>query len=801
MRVSQALPQTDAIRLSGDWRVQPVPLDAPFSPQQLAPDWIAVPECAHLQPTLYPDQPYWGERIRAVNDHAWVYQRSFKAPLGDHRRARLRFEGVDYYAEVWVNDAFAGRHEGHFAPFDFDVTRLLRGEDATLTVRVSAPWDAPNPSGTYPSNHVIRGLVKGLYEHGEGVIPPAVNPIGIWRPVWLLLDQGVSVEHVGIRTELDGRVSVQVRVSNSTHDLWCGSLQLVVQGDNHKGRGVGDGFPLAVPPGVYSFDFNLRIPNVRWWWSWDQGAPDLYRLDALLLNERGQVIDSRRERFGVRTVRLERSPERFSYWLNERPVFIRGTSYMPSLYLSQTSPESLAHDLALARDANLNLLRVHVHVSPPELYDLCDRAGMLVWQDSELNWIHDNSPQFEERARRAQREMIDLLGNHPSIITWSCHNEPTMVFTQRQNLERHPDPALYADALAQDPTRPVFLSSGQLETDWRRSGDSHWYYGAIWSRRYTDAYHHRTRLNTEFGFEAPAALDTLRAYPELWGRLGHLEGKIEALWAYQAALTQYQVEHFRRLRASGCAGYVHFWLVDLVPQVGCGVLDASRVPKGGYEALRRASQPLHIALEHDGRKPIALWVFNDTLRMYEGARVKWQVADAEGKPLLDGEIKLDIRANASQQVTSLDWSIPPASCARVTLQLWTATGELLCENDYAQPFRPPTRPEGYPWKFDPYLGTKVFDRADALSLADQNISPLLKRIPLRVREAVAEWAIAAAVACWLGKPHCAGNRRRDAVGTFPLTLLPCGEPSLSHVNGERDRTHVSPSPRLRGRRG
>ena len=62
---------------------------------------------------------------------------------------------------------------------------------------------------------------------------------------------------------------------------------------------------------------------------------------------------------------------------------------MPALYLSECTRESLARDLALARAANLNLLRVHVHVSPPELYDLCDRAGMLIWQDFELNWVQE----------------------------------------------------------------------------------------------------------------------------------------------------------------------------------------------------------------------------------------------------------------------------------------------------------------------------------------------------------------------------------------------------------------------------
>jgi hypothetical protein len=366
---------------------------------------------------------------------------------------------------------------------------------------------------------------------------------------------------------------------------------------------------------------------------------------------------------------------------------------------------------------------------------------MLVWQDFELNWIQDTSPEFEQRARVLQREMIDLLGNHPSIITWACHNEPTMVYTRRHNLEQCPDPALYADAVEQDPTRPVFICSGQMEGDWRRSGDSHSYYGAIWSRRYTDIYCHHTRLNTEFGFETPAGSDTLRACPEVWERLRHLEGQIEPLWQYQSALIEYHIEHFRRLRASGCAGYVHFWLIDLVPQVGCGVLDANRLPKGGYQALRDASKPLQVSLEHDGRTPVALWIFNDTQQAYPKAVIRWQIENAAGQTLEEGQVTFDIQANASQRIVSVNWAVKPTDCARIILQVYDAAGTRLCQIEYCQPFQPKERPRGYPWKFDPYLGTKVFDRPDAPSLADQSANALFKLVPLRLRESMAERAL------------------------------------------------------------
>ena len=82
--------------------------------------------------------------------------------------------------------------------------------------------------------------------------------------------------------------------------------------------------------------------------------------------------------------------------------------------------EELAADIALAKDANLDLVRVHGHISRHELYDAADEAGMVVWQDFPLQWSYARS--IRKQAQRQAREAVDLLGHHPSVAIWCDHN-------------------------------------------------------------------------------------------------------------------------------------------------------------------------------------------------------------------------------------------------------------------------------------------------------------------------------------------------------------------------------------------
>ena len=740
----------------------------PYEPAHpyVAPDyadgaWLEVPPATHVQPWLYPDNPYWGSEVRQVNQSAWWYRTRFVTPKdAAGQRLRLCFEGVDYYCEVWLNGHYLGRHEGAFAAFSFDVTSVLaaQGAENTLAVRVTSPWDPPRKRGLTYVDEVARGMVKGLYAHADGLIPPDVNPLGIWRPVWLEMHPDVTLDNVRYRVVEDehdrsARLTLHLDVHNRSSATLNGVLHLFMAGETFEAIRADEHLPVELPPGKHVLTQELRVPDPQWWWPWDlcaagptqpsladralrprrwyahtvsppnaRGTPDLYRLRCTLWGREDQAPDVHEQVLGLRRVKLLRTRETTRFQINKQTFFVRGTTYLGDVYLSRLTPERIEADLKRVVECGFNLIRLHVHVAPREVYEVCDRLGLLIWQDFELNWFHDPSPEFEERAVAVQRAMVEQLGGHPSILAWCCHNEPTALPFLDRNLSEHPTRRLYRELTALDRSRPAFLCSGKQTEDWLNSGDSHAYVGGAHGGHYLDVYGARVRLVSEFGCEAPLNVETLDEVPlpekgpRLAERLAHIRDQIPDLQVYQAALLKYQIEWYRITRLEPCGGYIQFMFCDAYPQVGCGVLDAARRPKAAYEAVRAASQPVHVLLERDANGPVALWAVNDQRRPLVECLVEWEFVRDGGGVVSRGSAQVDLPAMRVIRVALLHWQPDTASDRRYHLVLRLRhRGAVVDENHYADPFHALPRPAYYPWHFDRRLGMRCYGGPHAQS--------------------------------------------------------------------------------------
>ena len=526
------------IDLSGTWRFNLVD-DAQFAGRNFDDSaWVRM----HIPQNWF---------LAGVEHHgpAWFRRTFHYAPSSPQLHQTLQFDGVDYFADVYLNGRLIGKHSGYFEPFSCDVTGIIRSGINVLAVRVDSPYEAPGLDGW----HMRKQLIKGVLNHhdcrpggGWEFTGQSHNTGGIWNRVRLAEHDEVTIDFQFLSARFDGpdpALQVDLVIMNRGAET-SARIGLLLEPDNFTEEGrFQSAFDLALAPGLSTHSLTLPVPDVRRWNPWERGYPHLYRLRLRLARPDRPAIE-RSTPFGFRTVSVD---ENFNWLVNGEPFYPRGSNYIASQWLSETLftqvAASTAHpfqrssagfdeetgwferDVSLMVAANLNFIRVHAHVLPPEFHQACDRAGILVWQDFPFQWGYSDTAAFHEEAERQAKAMVRLLYNHPSIVAWCVHNESpwdadwmageaggTHDPGHNRDLDHH-----LADVVRRiDTTRYTHTNSG--------TGDGHTYPG--W---YHGTWHDYAQLPaapfpTEYGAQAaPVKDNVLRTFPDLGPDAGYAE--------------------------------------------------------------------------------------------------------------------------------------------------------------------------------------------------------------------------------------------------------------------------------------
>ncbi|MDX1415130.1 MAG: glycoside hydrolase family 2 TIM barrel-domain containing protein [Candidatus Promineifilaceae bacterium] len=463
------------------------------------------------------------------------FRRSFDVDLAGDQYATLRFDGVDYFADVYLNGRLLGRHEGYFEPFVFEVGDLLRNGRNTLAVRVDSPFEEVGLQGW----HMRKRLIKGVLNHhdcrpGGGWVASgqAYNTGGIWNRVTLEFHWPITIEQMLLQADLESspaQLSGELVINNRTTQTAVSFQVNCAPANFEEGQAYAAQVIWDLAPGTARYAFSMPVPEVKRWQPWDRGFPHLYQVSV----SSATFGAAQTAEFGFRSVAVD---DQYRWRINGQSYFPRGSNYIASQWLAETLfPAVAAHanhpfkngrggssdddeswferDVRLMRAANLNMIRVHAHVLPPEFHTACDRAGLLVWQDFPFQWGYSDASEFHEEAERQLRAMIALLFNHPSIVSWCIHNESPwdadwMAEEAGGSYEpghnRTLDERLYEAARSLDAGRHVQMNSG--------TGDGHvypgWYYGH-W-RDYAGG-EHGAPFPTEYGAQGIPVLESTQA--------------------------------------------------------------------------------------------------------------------------------------------------------------------------------------------------------------------------------------------------------------------------------------------------
>lgn len=544
------------------------------------------------------------------SDGPLLHRRRFEhARPAEGERLWVAFDGIFSQADVWLDGAYLGDPEGYFVPHAYDVTSLMRlGTEHVLAVEVTSSRQRGD------SKRAITGAFQDPRVAGSW------NPGGIWRPV--------RIERTGpVRIE---RYRVLCRDANDKR----AHLRVTARLDSDAARTVRitttvDGITLAqqtqsIAKGTNDVTWNLDVPEPALWWPWSLGDQPLTDV-SVEVDVDDVVSDRRTVRTGLREVALQD----WAFSVNGERLFAKGAMLGPSrLALAGASPADLRRDLELAKDAGLDLVRIHRHVARPETYAAADELGLMLWQDFPLHggYARTVRRQAVEQARAA----VDLLGHHPSIVLWCGHDTPEeralgqqLPTWNKTILDRWVKRAFERA----DESRPVLAHSGVPPHVPQLDGtDSNLSFG--WQRgeigdlaRLAATMPRMVRFVSGFGSQSlPDSCDFVEpmAWPDLdWDRLRDEHGmQVESFaqhvppsaflrcddWRaasqhYQATVLRQQIETLRRLKYRPTGGFCFASLVDAAPAVSTSVLDHERHPKPAYHAVTEACRPVIVVAD------------------------------------------------------------------------------------------------------------------------------------------------------------------------------------------------------------
>ncbi len=635
----------------------------------------------------------------AESDGPLLYRTRFATTAtSDDRRTWLAFDGIFNQGDVWLDGAYLGVTDGYFQPHRFEITDAVADRSEHLL--------AVEVGSSLPSDRDHKRVLTGAFSHGA-FVDRQWNPGGIWQPAHVVETGPVAIRHFRLlcvaATEARARLKVRLVIDSPGAQLL--RFRTRVAGVEH----VHD---QAAAAGENRVEWFVEVDNPALWWPHALGPQPLFDAEVEVLTESGEITDRRRCRTGFRTVTMND----WHTTINGERMFLKGAALAPvQRALGDVSHDRVTELLHQARQAGLDLVRVHTHVSVPDLYDRADELGLLVWQDLPLHKGYARS--VKDAAIEQARWAVDLLGHHPSVAVWCAHDEPQGTDAIRprpaaESLLGHQVPswnrsvldrALKREITKSDGTRPVVAHSGVLAHFPQLDGtDTHLWFGWREGRAADLADHaaslpRQVRFVSAFGAQSVPD-DNSFARPERWPRLDWVElaehfaldvlplltrfppDRYDSFDAWRRATQSHQahvikttIEILRRLKYQPTGGFVQFALNDAQPAIGFSVIDHNGTPKPAYEALVAACRPVIVVadpfpsnLTAGTTVELDIHVVSDLRQPIEQVTLDAILTDPSGRHVFSWGG--DIPADSCIRVGTIEWPVP-VSWGEVALEL------------------------------------------------------------------------------------------------------------------------------------
>ena len=650
------------------------------------------------------------KQVQWVAETDWEYCTTFQAApeLLQEARQFLVCDGLDTLAEVSLNGILLGKADNMYRQWRWDVTDALRAGTNEITILFCGPvtfitqkqkekplWGGGDIPG---GPHLRKAPCQWGWDWG-----PKLPPIGIWKDIRLEGYTAARFEDVHVRQKHKaGKVTVSAAAQVEAWNLESLSMKMTLtapDGSSQTTRvGVSDRAEAAI-----------SVDDPQLWWPNGYGEQKLYQLQITLETETS-TLDSRNYQIGLRTIELKQEPdewgESFAFVLNGVPVFAKGADWIPTdSFPTRITREHLEGLIKSATDAHMNMLRVWGGglYESENFYDLCDRYGILVWQDFTFACgVYPEDDAFADNVRLEAIENVRRLRHRASLALWCGNNEmerdwAALVWNKPEDLvnqrlkagyDRMYHRLLPGIVAREDPDHVYWPSSPSsgipfAEPNGMQRGDMH--YWDVWhGRKPFTAYRTQfPRFMSEFGFQALPPYKTIQTYAALEDQnmtsyiMEHhqrnasgngliiaqmtdtfrmpkdFQSLVYLSMLLQAEGIRYGVEHWRRNRRR-VSGTLIWQLNDCWPVASWSSLDYFGRWKALHYAAKRFYAPVLLSVEDEGTC-MSIHVTSDLTQNWEGL-VRWRLEELDGNVLLSGENRVDAKPLVDTPVQSFDFA-------------------------------------------------------------------------------------------------------------------------------------------------
>ena len=591
------------------------------------------------------------------------------------KNCTLEIKGINYCGEVWVNGELISDKEhtvGTYRDFSFDISDKILEENNTLAIKVYPP----------ESNSLAFSFVDWH------PMPPD-KCTGLWRDVNLVWFDGLKINNIFVQndfngdfTEADMEISLEIENSGSKalaihYEISCRYFEIQGESLIQPGRNT------LITDSTLHPELLVKSPSL--WWPYQLGTPELVEITACIRGE-SFLFESLTISHGFREISsyLNRSGDR-QFTINGVDLLLRGGAWAPDMLLKESDTKDEI-DVAYVKDMGLNSIRFEANFGSDNLWDLCDREGILIlagWTcDSFWEQYGSWTKETKEIANESLKSLLRRFRHHASFAAWFYGSD----------LMAPPDvESMYLETLSREvPDLVRVASAGKYSsnlsggTGVKMSGPYSYVPPVYWYLEKMPGF--ACGFNTETGPDVsiPPYESLTRMFSQDDIKIGSppwllhtglrqfrgteiTETAIERRYGTAGSLNDFskkaQVLSYEAWRAMFeaaarnrglCTGIIGWMLTNSWPSLIWHLYDSNLYPTGGYYGTKKACSLFHVILDYS---EYSLHSVNNSLKNLMGTVVEAELFSIEETGRLEliwsDSFNLDIPANSSVKIGSL----------------------------------------------------------------------------------------------------------------------------------------------------